>query len=59
MIADGQGMDAGGRTPSVQANPKLGVGILADDSFGHITLELRGACDKARPRTEIEIREAT
>lgn len=31
------------------------AGILQDDSFSHITLELRGEYDKTNPRTEIEI----
>lgn len=33
------------------------AGIIADDSFGHITLELRGEYDRENPRTEIEIEE--
>lgn len=31
------------------------AGILKDDSFGNITLELAGDVDKDRPRTEIEV----
>ncbi len=33
------------------------AGIIVDDSFGHITLELRGEYDRENPRTEIEIEE--
>jgi len=33
------------------------AGIIADDSFGNITLELRGEYDRENPRTEIEIEE--
>lgn len=33
----------------------VAAGILADDSFDHVRLELRGDCDPASPRTEIEI----
>lgn len=32
-------------------------GIIVDDSFSHIRLELSGGCDPADPRTEIEIQE--
>lgn len=31
------------------------AGVIADDSFDCIELRLRGDCDKANPRTEIEI----
>lgn len=31
------------------------AGILKDDSFGNITLELAGSVDKECPRTEIEV----
>ncbi len=31
------------------------AGIIEDDSFGNITLELSGGYDKENPRTEIEI----
>lgn len=33
------------------------AGILKDDSFGNVTLELRGSYDREHPRTEIEIGE--
>jgi Holliday junction resolvase RusA-like endonuclease len=33
------------------------AGIIIDDSFGHIKLELSGSYDKYNPRTEIEIME--
>lgn len=33
------------------------AGIIVDDNFGHITLELRGEYDRENPRTEIEIEE--
>lgn len=32
-------------------------GVIADDSFAHIHLELSGGCDPTDPRTEIEIQE--
>ncbi len=32
-------------------------GIIVDDSFSHIRLELSGGCDPTDPRTEIEIQE--
>lgn len=34
------------------------AGIIADDSFNHITLHLEAYCDPKKPRTEIEIEEA-
>lgn len=33
------------------------AGVIADDSFGHITLRLEAYCDQKRPRTEIEVKE--
>lgn len=34
-----------------------GAGVIEDDSFGNIRLELRGEHDKNNPRTEIELEE--
>ncbi len=34
-------------------------GIIADDSFNHIELKIRGEYDKLNPRTEIRIQEET
>lgn len=33
------------------------AGIIEDDSFSNIQLELRGECDRKNPRTEIELEE--
>lgn len=33
------------------------AGVIQDDSFNHITLELLGEVDRSSPRTEIEIEE--
>lgn len=33
-------------------------GVIADDSFDHVELRLRGAHDPKNPRTEIDIEEA-
>lgn len=33
------------------------AGIIQDDSFSHIRLELEGRVDRGNPRTEIEIEE--
>ena len=33
-------------------------GVIADDSFDHVELRLRGAYDPKNPRTEIDIEEA-
>ena len=33
------------------------AGIIQDDSFGHVRLELEGLVDREKPRTEIEIEE--
>lgn len=33
------------------------AGIIVDDSFTHIRLELSGQIDRANPRTEIEVQE--
>lgn len=38
-------------------DPLVREGILADDSFWHITLKLMARVDKENPRTEIFIRE--
>lgn len=38
-------------------DPLVREGILKDDSFSVIDLALRAEIDKARPRTEIEIKE--
>ena len=35
------------------------AGLIEDDSFSNIRLELRGECDKENPRTEIEIEEVS
>ena len=34
-------------------------GVIADDSFDHVELRLRGAYDPKNPRTEIDIEEVT
>jgi len=39
-------------------DPLVRRGVLADDSFNHITLELAGRYDKENPRIEVEINEA-
>lgn len=36
-------------------DPLVQLGIIKDDSFGHIRLVLDGACDPEYPRTEIEV----
>jgi len=33
------------------------AGLIKDDSFSNIQLELRGECDRKNPRTEIELEE--
>lgn len=33
------------------------AGIIEDDSFSNVQLELRGECDRKNPRTEIELEE--
>lgn len=38
-------------------DPLVRLGVLADDSFGHVELVLVGCYDKAEPRTEIEVEE--
>ena len=40
-------------------DPLVRLGVLADDSFGHIELVLVGRYDKDNPRTEIVVEEYT
>lgn len=40
-------------------DPLVREGILEDDSFQHITLQLEAFVDKSRPRTEIEVIDCT